>query len=42
MSRLMPASSGTMKEMPLAPPIAAIEPPDVVASGYTRIAAIPV
>jgi hypothetical protein len=42
MSRLMPASSGTMKEMPLAPPMAAIEPPDVVASGYTRIAAIPV
>ena len=42
MSRLMPASSGTMKEMAVAPPIAAIEPPDIVASGYTSIAAIPV
>ncbi len=38
----MPASSGTMKEMALAPPMDAIEPPDKVASGYTRIAAIPV
>ena len=36
----MPASSGTMKEIALAPPIDAIEPP--VASACTRIAAIPV
>jgi hypothetical protein len=42
MSRLMPASNGTMKEMALAPPIDAIELPDRAASGYTRIAAIPV
>ena len=41
MSRLMPASSGTMKVIALAPPIAAIEPPDL-ASGYTCMAAIPV
>jgi hypothetical protein len=31
-----------MKEMEVAPPIAAIEPPDIEESGYTRIAAIPV
>ena len=42
MSRLMPASSGTMKEIALAPPMPAIEPPDVAVSGYTPIAAIPV
>jgi hypothetical protein len=41
-SRVMPASSGTMKETALAPPIAAIEPADILASGYTCIAAIPV
>ena len=40
-SRLMPASSGTMKEIALAPPIDAIEPPEV-ASWWTFIAAIPV